>query len=161
MSLVKTMLVSAMIAHFQAGGTVDPPSVDVPPVQQVGVASWYGRGTWHGDVTANGEQFDPNEYTCAHRNLPFDTVVLVENRANGRRAWCRINDRGPYDVEKVDGEWKVRTNSATGDSWRGVIDLSAAMARELRMKQAGLQRVYLRYWARDAAGNYQLALLSP
>lgn len=161
MSFVKAFLFTAMFAHYQAGGPVEVPSVDVPPVQQVGIASWYGAGVWHGDITANGEDFNPRDFTCAHRNLPFDTVILVENLANGRRAWCRVNDRGPYNVHKVQGEWRVKTRLNENDSWRGIIDLSIAMARKLEMKQAGLQTVYLRYWTRDSAPSYPLALLQP
>jgi rare lipoprotein A (peptidoglycan hydrolase) len=161
MSFVKAFMFTAMFAHFQAGETLEAPAVDVPPVQQVGIASWYGDGNWHGDRTANGEKFNPREYTCAHRNLPFDTVILVENLANGRRAWCRVNDRGPYNVEKVGDAWTVRTQIDKDDSWRGIIDLSIAMARKLRMKQAGLQTVYLRYWTRDRGSSYPLALLRP
>ena len=161
MSLVKAFMFTALFAHFQAGGEIEAPSVDVPPVQQVGIASWYGAGVWHGDVTASGEDFNPREFTCAHRNLPFNTVVLVENLANGRRAWCRVNDRGPYNVEKVSGKWTVRTKLSKDDSWRGIIDLSVAMARKLKMKQAGLQTVYLRYWTRDRTDAYPLAMLQP
>jgi len=161
MSFVKAFLLTAVMVHAPGDGTVEAPSVQVPPVQQVGTASWYGNGVWHGDVTANGEDFNPNEFTCAHRNLPFNTVVLVENLANGRRAWCRVNDRGPYNVHEVDGEWTVQTQVDDQDSWRGIIDLSVAMARKLKMKQAGLQTVYLRYWTRDRSSAPSLAMMRP
>ncbi|MFB6351124.1 MAG: septal ring lytic transglycosylase RlpA family protein [Bradymonadaceae bacterium] len=161
MSFLKAMLLTAVMVHGPQAGTVEAPSVQVPPVQQVGTASWYGQGVWHGDVTANGEDFNPNEFTCAHRNLPFNTVVLVENLANGRRAWCRVNDRGPYNVHEVDGEWTVKTDVENQEAWRGIIDLSVAMARKLKMKQAGLQTVYLRYWTRDRSSAQSLAMMRP
>ncbi len=161
MSMVKAFMLTAMFAHYQAAVPTDVPSVEEPPVQQVGTASWYGDGMWHGDVTANGEDFDPAEFTCAHRDLPFNTVILVENLANGRRAWCRVNDRGPYNVHKVDGEWTVKTQLEEGGSWRGIIDLSIATARKLKMKQAGLQTVYLRYWTPDHSPSHPLAMLRP
>lgn len=161
MSFVKAFLFTAVMVHSPGGADVEAPSVQVPPVQQVGTASWYGNGVWHGETTANGEDFNPNEFTCAHRNLPFDTVVLVENLANGRRAWCRVNDRGPYNVHEVDGEWTVKTQLDDKDSWRGIIDLSVAMARKLKMKQAGLQTVYLRYWTRDRSSAHSLAMMRP
>lgn len=161
MSFVKAFLFTAALTHFQAGGTFDLPKVEEPPVQQVGTASWYGAGVWHGDVTANGENFDPGDLTCAHRKLPFDTVILVENLANGRRAWCRVNDRGPYEVEEVEGQYVVRKRAREDGSRRGIVDLSVAMARKLRMKEAGLQTVYLRYWTRDRTSSYPLALLQP
>lgn len=63
--------------------------------QQAGVASWYGPG-FHGRKTANGERFDMNALTAAHRTLPLGTQVRVTNRSNGRSVVVRINDRGPY-----------------------------------------------------------------
>lgn len=161
MSIVKAVLFTAAFAHFDSGGTVQPPPVAEPPVQQVGIATWYGDGSWHGDVTANGEDFDPRDPTCAHRSLPFDTVVLVENLANGRRAWCRVNDRGPYAIERIDGTYHVQMRAREFGSQKNIIDLSSSMARTLGMKRAGLQRVSLRYWSTDRASNYPLALLQP
>ncbi|MDG4790808.1 septal ring lytic transglycosylase RlpA family protein [Micromonospora sp. WMMD1102] len=58
-------------------------------------ASYYDQG----QVTANGEAFDPNGLTAAHKTLPFDTRVRVTNPDNGRSVVVRINDRGPF----VDG----------------------------------------------------------
>lgn len=86
-----------------------------------GVASWYGPG-FHGQPTANGETYDQNELTAAHRTLPFNTVVRVVNLDNGRSVNVRINDRGPYASNRV-------------------IDLSYAAAREIGMVNAGLARV--------------------
>jgi rare lipoprotein A (peptidoglycan hydrolase) len=163
MSLVKAFLLTAVAASYQAGPTPEVPSVEVPPVQQTGVASWYGDGKFHGDITANGEEFDPYEYTCAHRSLPFNTVILVENRSNGRRAWCRVNDRGPYIAEHTDGNWTVTTRRPDGEDWRwrGIIDLSIATARKLHMQQSGLRSVHLRYWRQNPAPFFNLAVLQP
>ncbi|MFG3706714.1 septal ring lytic transglycosylase RlpA family protein [Micromonospora sp. NPDC047670] len=55
-------------------------------------ASFYSEG----QLTANGETFDPSELTAAHKTLPFDTRVRVTNPANGRSVTVRINDRGPF-----------------------------------------------------------------
>ncbi|WP_174529423.1 septal ring lytic transglycosylase RlpA family protein [Micromonospora maritima] len=55
-------------------------------------ASFYDEG----QMTANGETFDPNALTAAHKTLPFDTKVRVTNPANGKSVVVRINDRGPY-----------------------------------------------------------------
>ncbi len=60
-----------------------------------GTASWYGP-YFHGRQTANGEIFDENELTAAHKTLPFNTRLKVTNRMNGRSVVVRINDRGPY-----------------------------------------------------------------
>lgn len=55
-------------------------------------ASYY----WQGQKTANGEQFNPNDLTAAHKSLPFNSRVRVTNPANGKSVTVRINDRGPY-----------------------------------------------------------------
>ncbi|WFE98009.1 septal ring lytic transglycosylase RlpA family protein [Micromonospora sp. WMMD987] len=55
-------------------------------------ASFYDEG----QLTANGENFDPNALTAAHKTLPFDTKVRVTNPANGKSVTVRINDRGPF-----------------------------------------------------------------
>lgn len=59
---------------------------------QVGMASYYKSGR----QTANGERFNPNGYTAAHRFLKFGTKVRVTNLRNGRSVIVRINDRGPF-----------------------------------------------------------------
>lgn len=51
---------------------------------------------WQGQITATGEQFDPDAMTAAHKTLPFNTKVKVTNQANGKSVVVRINDRGPY-----------------------------------------------------------------
>lgn len=88
-----------------------------------GVASWYGPG-FHGKATANGERYDQNALTAAHRTLPFNTVVRVINLQNGKSVVVRINDRGPY----VDNR---------------IIDLSRAAAARIDMIQSGLAPVRL------------------
>jgi len=60
-----------------------------------GIASWYGPG-FHGRSTANGEVFDENDVTAAHRTLPLPSVVRVTNLGNGRSLVVRVNDRGPF-----------------------------------------------------------------
>lgn len=55
-------------------------------------ASFYDEG----QMTANGETFDPSALTAAHKTLPFNTKVRVTNPANGKSVVVRINDRGPY-----------------------------------------------------------------
>ena len=84
----------------------------------VGKASWYGPG-FHGKITANGEIFDENSLTAAHRELPFGTKVLITNLNNGKRTLVTINDRGPY----IKGRH---------------IDLSRAAAREVGMIDVGV-----------------------
>jgi len=90
----------------------------------IGKASWYGPN-FHGKLTANGEVFDQNAFTAAHRELPFGTKVLVTNLTNGKSTVVTINDRGPY----VDGRH---------------IDLSKAAAQEVGMLEAGVVDVMIR-----------------
>ena len=87
-----------------------------------GVASWYGR-EFAGHRTANGERFDPSDYTAAHRTLPFGSRVRVTNAA-GKSVVVRINDRGPFSGHRV-------------------IDLSQAAAAELGLVRSGSGRVQL------------------
>lgn len=77
--------------------TFDPPLEPVETVRTLGtgVASFYGR-RFHGRLTANGERFNMNAMTAAHKTLPFGTKVRVTNARNGRSVVVRINDRGPF-----------------------------------------------------------------
>ncbi|MEI6443346.1 MAG: septal ring lytic transglycosylase RlpA family protein [Nostocales cyanobacterium ELA583] len=60
-----------------------------------GIASWYG-GYFHGRLTANGEIYNQDDFTVAHRTLPFNTFLKVTNQENGKSVIVRVNDRGPY-----------------------------------------------------------------
>jgi rare lipoprotein A len=91
---------------------------------ETGIASWYGA-PYNGRRTASGEVYDMEQFTAAHRSLPFDTWVEITNLANKKRVDVRITDRGPY----VDGR---------------IIDLSLAAAREIDMVQAGIVRVKIK-----------------
>jgi peptidoglycan lytic transglycosylase len=79
------------------------PEPPPPPVEggvQTGEASWYGPG-FHGRRTANGERYDQDALTAAHRTLPFGTRVRVTNLDNGRTVDLRINDRGPFVAGRI------------------------------------------------------------
>ena len=67
---------------------------------QKGVASWYGPN-FQGKQTANGEIFDMNEMTAAHKSLPFNTRVRVVDLSSGNRVVVRINDRGPFIKDRI------------------------------------------------------------
>lgn len=90
---------------------------------EAGLASYYAD-KYHGKATASGEVFDTNEFTAAHRTLPFGTRVKVTHLENHRSVIVRINDRGPF----VEGR---------------VIDVSRAAAEELQFVRAGLAKVRL------------------
>ena len=62
---------------------------------ETGIASWYGPG-FHGKYTANGELYDQEAMTAAHRTLPMPSLVQVTNLENGRSIRVRVNDRGPF-----------------------------------------------------------------
>jgi len=79
---------------YQIDGTWYYPAEDWN-YDETGIASWYGE-QFHGKYTANGETFDLNQLTAAHRTLPMPTVVRVTNLENGRSMEVRVNDRGPY-----------------------------------------------------------------
>jgi rare lipoprotein A len=64
-------------------------------VQLSGLASWYG-GYFHGRITANGEIYNQDELTVAHKSLPFNTYLQVTNLKTGKAVIVRVNDRGPY-----------------------------------------------------------------
>ncbi len=73
----------------------EKPAAEWPLTTVIGIASYYGK-EFHGRKTANGETFDMNAMTAAHRTLPFGTMVRVTNLANDQSVTVRINDRGPF-----------------------------------------------------------------
>lgn len=79
---------------YQIGGVWYYPKAEWD-YRETGIASWYGPG-FHGRSTANGEEFDENDVTAAHRTLPLPSVVRVTNLGNGRSLVVRVNDRGPF-----------------------------------------------------------------
>jgi len=88
-----------------------------------GIASYYADD-FNGKKTANGETYDMYKMTAAHRSLPFNTKVRVTNLDNKRSIVVRINDRGPFKLERI-------------------IDLSVAAATQLGMKGTGTAKVKL------------------
>lgn len=67
---------------------------------QTGYASWYGPG-FHGKKTANGEIYNQNMLTAAHKTLPLNTTVKVTNLENNKTLIVRVNDRGPYHGNRI------------------------------------------------------------
>jgi rare lipoprotein A len=104
------------------------PIAERPSFTQTGIASWYGRAH-HGKTTAQGEPFDMNKLTAAHRTLPLDTTVRVTNLENHKTVKVRINDRGPYVAGRV-------------------IDLSARAAKVLAIAD-GIARVRVEVFTSD------------
>ena len=79
---------------YQVNGVWYYPQAD-PDYDETGIASWYGE-PFHGRATANGEPYDMNEVSAAHKTLPLPSFVRVTNLDNGRSMVVRVNDRGPF-----------------------------------------------------------------
>ncbi len=114
---------------YQVGGVWYYPKVDYG-YDETGVASWYGP-QFHDRRTANGEVFDMNAISAAHKTLPLPSFVTVTNLENGRRLNVRVNDRGPY----VHGR---------------IIDLSRRAAQLLGFRGKGTARVRVRIMANES-----------
>jgi rare lipoprotein A len=87
------------VAPYQVNGVWYYPRVDYS-YDQTGTASWYGPG-FHGRFTSDGEVYDMNELTAAHKTLPLPSVVTVTNLQNGRELRLRVNDRGPFVGDRL------------------------------------------------------------
>jgi len=95
-----------------------------------GIASWYGPG-FHERQTANGEIYDQNEMTAAHKTLPMPSLVRVTNLDNGRAVVVRINDRGPFVAGRI-------------------IDMSRRGAQLLGFEQKGTAKVRVQIMADES-----------
>ena len=84
---------------YRIKGTTYYPKEDYH-YSEVGMASWYGSD-FHNKRTANGEKYDMNTLTAAHRTLPLPSIVRVTNLENGRSLVLRVNDRGPYAKNRI------------------------------------------------------------
>ena len=93
-------------------------------VYKTGVTASYYAEDFHGKKTSNGERFNMNDFTCAHKSLPFNTILKVTNLANGKSCEVRVNDRGPFVLNRE-------------------IDLSKAAATKLGMIGSGTTKVKL------------------
>jgi len=109
---------------YQIRGIWYYPKAD-PSYDERGVGSWYGE-QFHNRRTANGEIFDMDLPSAAHKTLPLPSIVEVTNLDNGRKMQVRVNDRGPF----IEGR---------------IIDLSKAAADQLGYGRAGVARVRVRY----------------
>ena len=90
---------------------------------------WYGNASWYGHrfqgkKTSNGEKFNKNKLTAAHKFLPFNTKVLVTNLQNNKSVVVRINDRGPFKTGRI-------------------IDLSEKAADKIGTKKEGISYIRL------------------
>jgi rare lipoprotein A len=116
----------------QHSGERKPTAQTEQPVQQSsgkillsleGIASYYAQD-FHGKQTSNGEIFDMNAFTAAHRTFPFGTKVRVTNLENNKIVIVRVNDRGPFKEGRI-------------------MDLSMGAAKEIDLIRTGTARVRL------------------
>jgi rare lipoprotein A (peptidoglycan hydrolase) len=91
---------------------------------EVGLASWYGPG-FHGSKKAQGEIYNQNAMSAAHKTLPLPTIVKVTNMANNKSVILLVDDRGPFKNKRI-------------------VDLSAAAAKELDLYNKGVGKVRVR-----------------
>lgn len=122
--------------HYKVGNTYKIKGESYSPKQvsrysKVGTASWYGsRYGFHGKTTANGDIYNKNLLTAAHRTLPMPSLVRVTNLENKRSLIVMINDRGPYTYNRE-------------------IDLSEKSATILGFKNKGTAKVKVHYLHRE------------
>lgn len=127
---------------FKVGNPYDIYGVTYTPREtynftETGIASWYGP-QFHGKHTANGEIFDMNELTAAHRTLQLPSFVRVTNLENGRSLIVRVNDRGPYKRGRV-------------------MDLSKRAAELLGYKDKGTAKVKLQVLTQESKAIAEIA----
>jgi rare lipoprotein A len=132
-------LAPASSPHYKVGDPYEVagiryyPRVD-PDYDETGIGSWYGL-PFHGRDTANGESYDMNELTAAHKTLPMPTMVRVTNLENGRSLVLRVNDRGPF----VNGR---------------IIDVSRRAAQLLGFEITGTAKVRVQAMSADGAAVF-------
>ena len=114
---------------YQINGVWYYPKVDYD-YDETGIASWYGE-QFHAKLTANGEIFDMNDVSAAHRTLPLPSLVRVTNLDNGRSMIVRINDRGPFAAGRI-------------------IDLSRRTAQLMGMDRSGTAKVRVQILADES-----------
>jgi rare lipoprotein A len=106
---------------YQIEGKTYYPLPSAEGYRETGIASWYGI-PFHGRKTSNGETYNMYDWTVAHKTLPMNTRLLVENLGNGRSTTVRVNDRGPFVGTRI-------------------IDLSYNVARDLGIIKKGTGKV--------------------
>jgi rare lipoprotein A len=127
-------LLAAFLAVLSGCAKKSKPAIPLVPrigATEEGLASWYGY-PYHGRRAANGEIYDMEKLTAAHRTLPFDTWVEVTNLSNQKSVVVRITDRGPF----IEGR---------------IIDLSHAAARAIELIAPGVAKVRLTIVAHPTA----------
>jgi rare lipoprotein A len=117
--------------NVKPNNSVPVKSTSGKPAVSEGIASYYAHD-FHGKKTANGESYDMHDMTAAHRSYPFGTKVRVTNLGNNKSVIVRVNDRGPFKLERI-------------------MDLSLGAAEALDMTKTGTAKVKLEVveWGKD------------
>ncbi|HNY17628.1 MAG TPA: septal ring lytic transglycosylase RlpA family protein [Treponemataceae bacterium] len=110
-----------------------PLAADSELIKIEAIASYYGD-EFQGRPTSSGELFDMNAHTCAHKTLPFGTLLEITNLENGRKSVVRVNDRGPFVAGRE-------------------LDVSKAAAYDLGMVATGTARVSIRRIGMDTGAT--------
>ncbi len=116
---------------------VTAPAIEETPPGEIWLASYYSK-RFNGKKTASGEPYNQNEYTCAHKTLPFNTLLKITNPKNGKTVNVRVTDRGPF-IKGRD------------------LDLSYAAAKDLGLLKHGVMKVVVSILPENN-DNLQLAL---
>ncbi len=133
---------AAQRGYYKIGQPYEVDGVTYTPAEdwnydETGIASWYGPN-FHGKVTANGELYDMNQVTGAHKTLPMPSLVRVTNLDNGRMIIVRLNDRGPYSRGRI-------------------LDLSRRGAQLLGYEKIGTAKVRVQILAKESQALAQAA----
>lgn len=124
-----------------------------PMTSERGVATRFGDP---GDILAGdhlyctGKKIEPTQLACAHRTLPCGTTIMIENPRTGRFAVCEVLDRGPFGAVADNGKWTFKFQKSDPGQWRGVVDLSPAVAAALDHNGRERVRLYYREFTRHA-----------
>lgn len=113
-------LIIVLLCVFPISGEAQEPVIGN---EFSGRVSFYGV-RFYGKKTANGERMNRNEFTAAHRYLPFGTMIEVTNPSNGKKCIVRVNDRGPFVKKRV-------------------LDISYAAAAHLGIIQSGIASLHM------------------
>jgi rare lipoprotein A len=132
------------ISMMAAAGTSPAPDLHGNKTRhwyEIGKASWYGPH-FQGKKTANGEAFDMNSLTCAHRNLPLGSWVRVTNLRNRKSIFVRVNDRGPMPADRII-DLSYAAAQAVGIKGLGKVKLEVLHSGDTEMAQALLSQLSL------------------
>lgn len=146
-------VVVAMVQMHQDPFLREIPPEAIPaatsPKAQSGLATMYGTpddrkwGAGHLACAPDYRVQDlPEMHVCAHRTYRCGTILAVENPRTGLRTLCRVLDRGPYGALLEDGTWAVKIRASDPGTWRGIADMTPAVAKAIGHTGFGRVKVW-------------------